>query len=204
MNDFEKFHRWAADMQPFDVQGNPHGFAFAPYGRGRWSCQAAHMPLLEYLASKVGTVTEFGCREGYSTAAILKGLARSSATPKLMTTVDRDANAPAVNFSRWELPAPWRFIQRDIVSGDWAIDECDWLHVDDLHTYGQVKRELDIHGGKVSKLLSFHDTYSQGTVSLDVEGQEGINRAIEEYCAANGWRLCYDAKFNHGLRVYEK
>jgi hypothetical protein len=86
------------------------------------------------------------------------------------------------------------------------------LFVDTLHTYDHVKKELSDHNlCAVNKYLVFHDTYTQGTKSLDVPGEEGILRAIfeavnffnDEYDRAQ-FELRYASNFNHGLLVYEK
>jgi hypothetical protein len=44
---------------------------------------------------------------------------------------------------------------------------------------------------------------SQGVKSVDMVGKEGINRAFDEWMAQNSFKLIYECRFNHGLRVYK-
>jgi hypothetical protein len=204
---FWNFYRELAGRKPWDLAQHPAGFPGPDQINGRASDEAAHMPMLRFLASMVGHAAEFGCREGSSTAAILAGLAEGPLGDIGYATLDSYdiAHHPAQSqLASMALPAKWRVHHKDTASGDWRIDPTDYLHVDGLHTYAHVKRELEIHGCQVRRFLSFHDTYGHGRLSLDRPGEEGILRAIEEYTAANGWKLVYSVDFNHGLRVYER
>jgi hypothetical protein len=39
---------------------------------------------------------------------------------------------------------------------------------------------------------------------LDIPGEEGISRAIEEFIQVNPWRSIYKVDFNHGLLVLQR
>lgn len=192
----EEFYSIAVANPPFDLGHNPVGF---PERGG--SEQSAHLPLLRFLASQCEHVTEFGLREGYTTAALTLGLANQNCK---LVSYDISVHPIHKLFNSIDWPCHWQFVLKDIVSPGWQIEETDFLFVDDLHTYKQVKAELAQHGGQVRKYLAFHDTYSQGAVSLDVERETGIKPAIDEYTAAHGWKLVYKVNFNHGLEVYAR
>lgn len=196
------FYGRLAQTPPFDLESNPLGFPFRrPSAERAVSDESAHMPLLRLLASSCASVAEFGLRTSSSTAAILMGLGDSGNRDAVLYSVDRERTGAAQAISLLTLPCRWEFWERDVL-GDWELPEVDWLHVDDYHDGHHVRQELARHGHKARRLLSFHDTVSQGPVSL--EGSEGINAAIDGYAAENGWKLIYEAFFNHGLRVYAR
>ena len=204
---FVDFYQQSRRKPPQDLPNNPRGF-----GRNgnpfEFSCQSALMPIFEYIASQCETVTEFGLREGYSTAAFIMGLSRNKKPIKRLTSVDFVRQGIVAHFAKWsdnhELGAEWIFLEQTVLDPAKVIEETDYLHIDDFHTYKQVARELEIHGPRAKKFLSFHDTYSQGETSLDDPSQEGINRAITEYTSQTGWELVYSVDYNHGLQIYAK
>lgn len=198
-NTLEDFYRDAHNQPPFDLMTNPLGFN-RPHVDGR-SEQSAHMPLLKYFASQCNHVTEFGLREGFTTAALALGL---NSEAKTLISYDITRHPIHNRFANFKFPCKWQFIIKDITSPGWQIEPTDFLFVDDLHTFNQVQTELLQHGSKVKRFLGFHDTYSQGPQSLDMPGQEGIIRAIKEYTSSNGWKLIYKVDFNHGLELYER
>lgn len=159
-----------------------------------------HLSTLKDFASMCNHVTEFGIREGSSTLALALGLNNPN---KKLISYDIVRHIVHDNPIFKLLPCQWEFRKIDIISPGWEIDITDFLFVDDLHTYKQVKTELAQHGHKVTKYLGFHDTTSQGIKSLDRPSQEGILRAIKEY-TNNQWKLVYEATFNNGLQIYER
>ena len=202
MNTFKEFKQDKYKAPPYDFMGNHKGFAFHRNAPG-YSDIAAHLPLLEYLGSKCKHITEFGTRDGFSTSAFIAGLSKNGGG-KLVSC---DIQIPSFLefFDSIELPCLWQFIQRSTVDPSLEIEETDLLFVDSLHTYSQVKSELELHSGKVAKNIAFHDTYSHGKFSRDVEGEEGILKSINEFLETNQqWEKVYDVDFNHGLIVLEK
>lgn len=189
---FDEFYERARRTSPSDLSWNPYGFPHLKQG----SDMSAHMPLFTFLARQCQHITEFGCREGTSTVAFLKGLPPEG---KLIS-IDLQKYVQHDDLKKMILPAQWELRYEDILQCE--IEETDLLLVDDLHTGEQVRQELQRHGGQVRKWLVFHDTYSQGVISQDRAGEPGILGAIEEYC--QGWQLVYECWFNHGLRVYER
>jgi hypothetical protein len=175
---------------PYDFNDNRYGFK-ATNG----SDISAHMSLLYFLARQCDSVTEFGTRECYSTSAFLLGCDN-------VTSYDINIYNDIITLQK--IVPQWKFIQQDTTDPDFKIEPTDFLFIDSLHTYTQVKLELR-QAAYVKRWLGFHDTYSQGTKSLDVPGEEGIVLAINEFLAENdNWEVVYSVPFNHGLTILEK
>jgi len=206
---FNEWYDCIKKIPPIDLEWNPWGFpARGDRNRtGECADESGLLPILEYFASQCETITEFGCREGHSTSAFLVGLSKNnnSVRQKLISVDMRTTGGGYERLQQMnDLPCAWEFILRDTISGDWQINKTDMLHIDTLHTYDQVQKELEIHGNQAQKYLSFHDVISQGKQSLDMPGQEGICRAIEEYTNKNGWKRILEINYNHGLWIYGK
>ena len=87
--EFKVFKEARCNTPAFDFAENERGFAFHENKPG-YSDISAHLPLLEYLASKCSHVTEFGTRDGFSTCAFMSGLQKNQG--KL---VSFDTNMPS-------------------------------------------------------------------------------------------------------------
>ena len=200
--EFKEFKRVRYETPAFDFAENKLGFAFHKNQPGH-SDISAHLPLLEYLASKCIHITEFGTRDAFSTCAFMSGLQK---TRGRLVSFDIDMPACMDEFKNMEvLPCSWDFRQRSTVDEDLNIEETDLLFVDSLHTYEQVRDELRLHAARVGKFIVFHDTYSHGEFSRDIKGREGILRAINEFVdSSSEWEQVYKVDFNHGLIVLEK
>ena len=74
--EFKEFKRVRYETPAFDFAENKLGFAFHKNQPG-YSDISAHLPLLEYLASKCIHITEFGTRDGFSTCAFMSGLQKA-------------------------------------------------------------------------------------------------------------------------------
>ena len=150
-----------------------------------------HLCTLRDLANQCESVTEFGMREGNSTIAFL-----ASTTKKVISYDIQDyqfGHELGVSF-----PGRFTFICQDTAK-KFNIAPTDMLFIDTLHTYDQVKQEL-LKACQVRKFIAFHDTVLFGKDGE--QGQEGINRAIEEFMADNKeWEIMADYKNNNGLLV---
>ena len=200
--EFKEFKRARYESPAFDFTENGRGFAFHKNQPG-YSDISAHLPLLEYLASKCSHITEFGTRDGFSTCAFMSGLQKAQGR---LVSFDIDMPSFMDEFKNMEdLPCSWEFRQRSTAAEDLNIEETDLLCVDSLHTYEQVRDELRLHAARVGKFIVFHDTYSHGELSRDIKGQEGILRAIDEFVESSPeWEQIYKVDFNHGLIILEK
>jgi hypothetical protein len=220
---FEEFLDYSLHLTPTDLSDNPHGFRgneeavkflenLPETHRDRYyqnrlqemkgraeSGQVAHLPLLMFFARQCNHVTEFGMREGFSSAALA-----SSVRSKLVSYDICITGGVNLFRSFTKLPCKWEFVQADVTDPFLVIEPTDLLYIDDLHTERQVRTELLQHYDRVRKWIAFHDTYSQGERSLDVPGEPGIRNAIVNFCQKYNWKKIYECKFNHGFTVIER
>jgi hypothetical protein len=197
---FEEFKQIRYTHIPGDFLYNELGFK-NDAETGIYSDISAHLPMLEFLASRCEHITEFGVRDCYSTVAFI-----SSCRGKV---ISYDVNlTPSIEFLQSlqdSVPCTWEFKLADTTNKNLKIEQTDLLFIDTLHTYDQVKKELELHSDKVNRFIVFHDTYSQWDKSLDNIEEEGIGRAIEEFLKENtNWIIVYQVFFNHGLIAIEK
>ncbi len=193
---FKKFKEDRYKTRPWDYGYNSLGFKEPIPG---CSDISAHLPFIEYIASRCAHCTEFGTRDCFSTSALIAGC------PGKVVSYDLNIGGNVQQLASLELPCDWRFIQVNTLAEGFEIDFTDLLFVDTLHTYNQVKGELAQHAHNVGHYIMFHDTYSHGIRSLDVQGEEGIMRAIEEFLVEHPeWKNVYQVQFNHGLIMLEK
>jgi hypothetical protein len=161
-----------------------------------------HLPVIEYFASLCGHVTEFGVREGCSTAALLAGCKGEVHSYDIEHT-------PVVDRLRaMTLPCSWAFHLGDTGSADLPVADTSLLFVDTLHVGPHVRKELAHHGRKARKFLVFHDTFTCG--ERDLSGPdptaEGILPAIREFLARfpGEYEEAYSTAANNGLLVLRR
>lgn len=169
---------------------------------------SAHLPRLRALASDCHSVTEFGVKKGASSVAMLLGANRVTSYDIIETPDAR----------RLQMIAGDRWDYRIQDSREATPDRCDMLFIDSLHTYAQVKAELDRHARWVGRYLVFHDTITFGSIGADGEsgrhlwayqpGQMvprealGIRPAIDELMVEDdSWRILVHYTDSHGLLV---
>jgi hypothetical protein len=157
----------------------------------------AHLLRLAQLARECSHVTEFGVRSGMSTFAFMHGLSGKSRA----TLRSYDLGDPYNLFAsiRPHIEIDWTFAHGSTLDAP-MIEPTEMLFVDTLHTYAQVKGELEKHGNQASKYLVFHDT-----VAFGVSGEDfgpGINLAIQEFMRDNEhWKLFEHYENNNGLTI---
>lgn len=161
-----------------------------------------HLPTLMRYAEECDHVTEMGVRWVVSTYAFMMG------RPKRMISYDIE---PVENhgISREELKTlalqadcDYDFYVAD--TRDLTIEETDLLFIDTLHTYHQLKRELELHANKSRKYIIFHDTT---TFEFMGEGgrEEGLWKAIEEFLHHDGnWAIHERYTNNNGLTILKR
>jgi hypothetical protein len=162
-----------------------------------------HLPKLYELAMHCHHVTEFGVREGQSTRAFLFAATRKIG-PSLRS-YDIDIH-PVVTYLFEEARkegADVQYIKGNTLEID--IESCCMLFIDSLHTYEQLKAELDRHAGKVSKYLAFHDVKNMGLGAWDTEPR-GLLNAILDYMIEHPgeWNPYYNTISNNGMLVLKR
>lgn len=156
-----------------------------------------HLEDLYAYAKKCDHITEFGTGHGVALWAFL------NARPQKVISYDwrpQDSVSLAVETAKRE-NVEFQYIIGSTLDIK-EIEETDFLFVDSLHTYNQVKQELT-HANKVKKLIAFHDTTLFGK---DGErGEEGIMRAITEFLDQNKeWKIIKEKENCCGLIIIEK
>ena len=124
---------------------------------------AVHLPTLRKYAEGCEVAVELGCQRGASAVALLLG-AKRVISVDLVRRREADELA-AVLGERWDYWAP-------ACSLEVELPEHDLLFVDSLHTYAQVKGELERHADRTRRWLVFHDTVTFGSVAA--KGDEGL------------------------------
>jgi hypothetical protein len=165
-----------------------------------------HLPTLKKYAEECEHITEMGVRWVVSTFAFMMG------NPKTLISYDYN-DAPGINVA-YELAEmhgiDFKFERAD--TRDLIIEETDFLFIDTLHHYDQLKIELELHGNKARKYIAFHDTttyefigerYTTGDDWFE-EGM-GLWKAIEEFLEANPhWELHERYTNNNGLTILKR
>ena len=165
-----------------------------------------HLYTLYNLSKECQTIVELGTRELNSTWAFL------AAYPKKLISIDivrpekwgctdyeqilKSANEQNINYS---------FIQECSEKVNLNKELIDLLFIDTIHTYDQVKAELENFSHLVTKYIVFHDTVLYGIDGYGHNGHEpgnGILRAINEFQEKNrNWKVFKEYKNNNGLLI---
>lgn len=170
-----------------------------------------HLPRLRSLATGLRLAVEFGVKRGASSSALLLGAEHVISYDIAETREARELERVAG--PRWEY--------RIGDSRKAPPVACDLLFIDSLHTYEQMKAELERHASHVQRYLAFHDTITFGTVGARGESGEqawqyrkgqsvpleflGIRHAIDELQMRDpSWRIAAAFPDSHGLLVLER
>lgn len=158
-----------------------------------------HLPTLMKYASECEHITEMGVRYIVSTYALLMG------KPKTLISYDI-------------LDCHWQPIA-EAVKGTTdfqfklgntlhiQIEPTDFLFIDTLHNYDQLREELRLHADKAKKYIGFHDTSSFEWYGESYDGipRKGIWPAIQEFLEANPhWRIKERFRNNNGLTILQR
>lgn len=155
-----------------------------------------HLPKLKEIGEKVNHITEFGVRTGVSSVALL------SSKPHTLISYDINPFNQSQLLDSLKGDTNYQFIQKSVLEIE--IEETDFLFIDTLHTYDQLKQELELHSSKVRKFIAFHDTHLFGT-NGELPNTQGLNLAIIEFLNNNTqWSIIYNTSENNGLLVLEK
>jgi len=177
-----------------------------------------HLPVLRALAEECDHVTEMGVRDVVSTWAFL------SASPKVLRSYDivESENIKLPLQLAPQIGVDMKFKEADVLKIE--IEPTELLFIDTLHTYTQLKKELELHASKVSKYIVFHDVVTYGhtpepsqfnthkgiikqhdkILANYVENDLGIMPAIEEFIDENDWKVKQFYTNNNGLLIIER
>jgi hypothetical protein len=159
-----------------------------------------HLPTLKRYSEECEHITEMGVRNIVSTWAFLMG------NPKKLISYDiNPINENTVLDVIEGMGIDYKFILDDTTKCN--IEETDFLFIDTLHNYNQMKAELTLHGNKVRKYIGFHDTtlFEINGESYNGTPQSGIWLAIEEFMNENPhWVLHERFTNNCGLTILKR
>lgn len=154
--------------------------------------------ILNQLAKECSHVTEMGVRTGVSTRAFL-------ATDVRLVSYDvvLDSEVGKLFQLAKQKGKSVDYVKADVLKIE--IEETDLLFIDTLHTYEQLKQELELHADKSRKYLVFHDTYTFGLKGEDRRDNRGLLTAIIEFMIQHPqWRFKIHKVNNNGLTVLER
>lgn len=154
--------------------------------------------ILYDLAQNCKHVTEMGVRTGVSTRALLN-------TDVELISYDIEINNVVSElFSIAKKNGKnVKYVKANVLNIE--IKETDLLFIDTLHTYGQLKQELKLHGNKAKKYIAFHDTHTFGLRDEVGSGNKGLLSAVIEFLIENPhWRFKIYKTNNNGFTVLER
>lgn len=147
-----------------------------------------HLPILRKFADECEHVTEMGVRGCVSLHAFLASKAKKVVAYDILKVAVPDCDKLT-------------FINADVLTVE--IEPTDFLFIDTLHTYDQLRMELARHAWNVRRYIGIHDTEMFGDAGED--GGRGLNPAFSEFLAAHPvWSECYRTKVNNGLTILSK
>lgn len=170
-----------------------------------------HLQRLRALAEGLSLAVEFGVKRGASSSALLMGAKR---------VISYDIKeTPEANELEVAAGSRWDYRIEDSRTAD--VPECELCFIDSLHTYAQMKAELDAHAHKVTRYLVAHDVGTFGEVGAVgetgaqawpyVKGKScpeeflGIRPALDQMMANDpSWRIAARYTDSHGLLVLER
>jgi hypothetical protein len=170
-----------------------------------------HLPTLKRYAEQCEHITEFGVRAVVSTWALLMG------QPKTLRCFDihKDNSINQAIEAADDFGIDMKFKEADVLKIE--IEPTEMLFIDTLHTYTQLKKELELHSSKVSKFIAFHDVVTYGykpepaswqtpeIMKNYVQNDKGIMTAIEEFLEVNqDWQKIEFNTNNNGLLIIGK
>ena len=160
-----------------------------------------HLPTLKKYAEECDHITEMGVRWVVSTFAFMMG------KPKKLISIDIDpVEKHGIQTIDLITLAKTAGVEFEFVLGDTTeieIEETDFLFIDTLHTYTQLKKELALHPSKVKKYIGFHDTTTFAQVGEYKE--VGLWPAIEEFLSSNPeWVIAEKFEKNNGLTILKR
>lgn len=170
-----------------------------------------HLPILYKLALECESIAEFGVR------SVVSSFAFAHARPKELICIDIEQHPNVDAFLNLciEENVNAKFFISD--SRKFEMKPVDMIFIDTLHTYGQLKAELQHLGNMAQKYLVFHDTityghtdeqyvYSNITNTVDNHSNKtGLVPAIKEFLDTNShWKEMCTYNNNNGLTILQR
>jgi len=162
-----------------------------------------HLYTLMGYAEGCDHITEMGVRGVVSTWAFL------AAKPKTFVGIDIvDCPVQEAEAAAKEAGIEFQFIKQDTIDPWYTCEETDFLFIDTLHSYSQLKQELLKHGNRARKYIGFHDTTTYGTQNepgVITERHSGLQPAIIEFLQTNPhWKICNIYEHNNGITILQR
>jgi hypothetical protein len=167
-----------------------------------------HLPVLKRYAEECEIVTEMGIRYVVSTWAFLSAKPKKIISYDILTGLDLNifnSNLEELKKEAEEIGTEFQFHLKNVL--DIEIDRTDLLFIDTYHEYNQIKKELELHSGKVNKYIILHDTTTFGEFGETFKEPNtiGIWPAIIEFLEENKeWCIKEKLTNNNGLTILEK
>lgn len=152
-----------------------------------------HLPTLLSMALGCPHITEFGTRLCLSTIAFL------NAKPDKLVCYDLWESDQCKELQK-RCPN-MEFHRKSVLEVE--IEQTDLLFIDTWHVYEQLKRELELHSGKVSRYIVLHDTEICGLVG-ESPGHKGLRPAVDEFLLKGTFQIEEDKKNNNGLMILRR
>ncbi len=178
-----------------------------------------HLLTLKRYAEECEHVTELGVRWVSSTWGLLAG------KPKKMKSFDISPLPLDMEQEIQRLAAEqgteWVFIRENVLNTS-QIDATDLLFIDTLHSYKQLRTELDYHAHKAKKYIILHDTATFGhrnegdinenglddltkTYLRQLRNKQGLLPALADFLdLSKEWKIKEVFLNNNGLTVLER
>jgi hypothetical protein len=166
-----------------------------------------HIPKLKEYSSKSRRVIEFGVRDMNSSWGLLAG------NPTWMLSYDFYPPTLEEMLFKFYAVAKDNNISYEFRLSNTleiVIPHVDFLFIDSLHTYSQLKQELKLHASNVEKFIGFHDTklfahVGQQNSDCKFKNSKGLLDAVREFLKENKqWKIDYHTDECNGLTVIKK
>jgi hypothetical protein len=173
-----------------------------------------HLPTLKKYSEECKTIVEMGVRTIVSTWAFLASKPRKLISLDLISPFLFGENISDVYDAASEAGIEFEFIESDSLTYEMPLS--DLLFVDTIHTYLQLKKELNRHHKNTKKYIILHDTnifgYVDETEYYYGRGEkkhtnlpEGLCAAIDEFLNENReWVLWERRSNNNGLTILKR
>jgi hypothetical protein len=180
-----------------------------------------HLYTIKKYAEKCEHITELGVRWVISTWALLAAKPKTLNSFDLIHYVYHGVPANKIIDAAQEQGTEFNFYEENVLTTD-KIGPTDLLFIDTLHSYKQVKLELELHARKVRKYIIItnavtYGSQNEGPVQHDkltgealhlyknLQDKQGVMTAVKEFLDDNtDWRVKEFFKNCNGLCVLER